>query len=229
MEQAPGTRRIGVRLGGLTIMGPWAIVILAAVQVLIVILVVRSRPSLRMLLSAAIWIAFLLYWNAAARRVAPVTSSESPRSRALHQYLMNGALLLLFLPVPGLVSRFLPASPLLAPLGLSVQGAFFILAGWARHHLGRNWTGAITVVQNHQLVQSGPYRWVRHPIYTAMLGMCAGTALVSGEWHALVGWVVMALAYARKIRMEERSLRGAFGDSYDQYARQSWALVPGVF
>ncbi|HET9708977.1 MAG TPA: hypothetical protein VFP39_11810, partial [Gemmatimonadales bacterium] len=71
MEQAPWTRRIGVRLGGLTIMGPWAIVILAAVQVLIVVLVVRSRPSLRMLLSAAIWIAFLLYWNAAARRVAP--------------------------------------------------------------------------------------------------------------------------------------------------------------
>ncbi|HET9708861.1 MAG TPA: methyltransferase, partial [Gemmatimonadales bacterium] len=72
-------------------------------------------------------------------------------------------------------------------------------------------------------------RWVRHPIYTAMLGMCAGTALVSGEWHALVGWVVMALAYARKIRMEERSLRGVFGDSYDQYARRSWILIPGVF
>jgi protein-S-isoprenylcysteine O-methyltransferase Ste14 len=139
---------------------------------------------------------------------------------------MNGALLLLFLPAPGLWTRFLPDASFLVPLGLTIQTAFALLAVWARLHLGRNWSGAITVVQDHQLVRTGPYRRIRHPIYTAMLGMFVGTAIVSGEMHALLGVVVIAFAYWRKIRLEETSLRQVFGTAYDVYVRESWALVP---
>jgi protein-S-isoprenylcysteine O-methyltransferase Ste14 len=69
---------------------------------------------------------------------------------------------------------------------------------------------------------------VRHPIYSAMLGMFAGTALVSGELHALLAFVIVAGAYWRKIVHEESDLAGAFGADYEAYQRDSWALIPGL-
>lgn len=180
-------------------------------------------------LSAALWIAFMGYWSAAAKNASAAKSSETRASRARHERLMNGALLLLFLSVPPLRGRFLPPSALLVPLGLSLHAASFLFAIWARRHLGSNWSGAITVKADHELVRSGPYRFIRHPIYTAMLGMFVGTALVSGEWHALLGVAVILYAYVRKIRLEEQTLAGAFGGAYEEYRRASWALVPLVF
>ena len=70
---------------------------------------------------------------------------------------------------------------------------------------------------------------VRHPIYTGLLAMYAGTAIVSGEWHALLGVVLALLAYARKIRLEEANLLRGFGADYAAYQRETKALVPGVF
>lgn len=209
--------------------GAGAAIVLLALLGLVIVLLIYSKPSLRMTLSAALWIGFVWYWSAAARGAAPAQTSESRASRRLHQILMNGALLLLFVPVPGLRQRFLPASTILVATGLALQATFALLAVWARRHLGRNWSGAITVAVDHALVRTGPYRVVRHPIYSAMLGMFLGTAVVSGEWHALLALAMIAVAYWRKIRLEEQSLRGVFGPAYDAYRRESWALVPGVF
>ncbi len=105
---------------------------------------------------------------------------------------------------------------------------FFGLAIAARRTLGRNWSGAITEKTDHELIRSGPYRLVRHPIYTAIIGMFLGTALVSGDVHAFLGTVVMAAAYARKIRLEERNLAAVFGPRYDDYRRTTRALIPWV-
>jgi protein-S-isoprenylcysteine O-methyltransferase Ste14 len=182
-----------------------------------------------MLLSGGIWIAFLIYWSAAARNSAPATKVESGKSRAIHQVMVNGALLLLFIPVPGLTGWFLPASRYLVPIGLAVQAAFFLLAVWARRHLGRNWSGEVSIKSEHQLVRSGPYRFIRHPIYTAMFGMYIGTSIVSAQIHSLVALALLAIAYARKIPMEEKALREAFGADYETYRRHSGALIPGLF
>ncbi|HEX5434487.1 MAG TPA: methyltransferase, partial [Candidatus Angelobacter sp.] len=72
------------------------------------------------------------------------------------------------------------------------------------------------------------YRRLRHPIYTGILAMYAGVLLVTGERLALVGFVVVGLAYWRKIRLEEANLNVAFGAGYDAYRRESWALLPGI-
>ena len=180
-------------------------------------------------ISGALWLIFILYWGAAARNAAPAKRAESPASRQVHELLLNGALLLLFLRIPGLNARWLPVTPLDVPAGLALQTVCALLAVWARGHLGRNWSGAITEKVDHELVRSGPYRWIRHPIYTAMLGMYLGTALVSGEWHALVGVAMVVVAYWRKIRLEELNLRQVFGTAYDDYRSASWALIPGVY
>ena len=113
--------------------------------------------------------------------------------------------------------------------GLAVEATGLFLAIWARRHLGRNWSGEITIKVEHQLIRSGPYRLLRHPIYTGLLAMYAAPALVTGEWLAVIGLAVAGFAYWRKIWLEETTLYGAFGADYDAYRRTTWALVPGLF
>jgi len=178
--------------------------------------------------SMALVVGFSLYWTAAAKNSAPVKSSEHWASTALHQLLINVALLLLFLRIPGLTGRWLPSSPFLAPVGIAIQAGATLLAIWARRHLGRNWSAEVSAKVDHQLIRSGPYKMLRHPIYTAMFGIYSGVAIASGEWHALAGVGLLAIAYSRKIMLEEQTMRRVFGTEYDAYRHDSWALIPWV-
>src|SRR5215467_5636892 len=92
-------------------------------------------------------------------------------------------------------------------VGLVIQGCFFALAVWARRSLGNNWSGRIEIKVEHRLVRSGPYRWLRHPIYTAIVGMGVGMTVVFGKAMGLLGIAVIVFAYIRKIRLEEAVLR----------------------
>lgn len=179
-------------------------------------------------LSAMLWIAFVAYWNATASRSAPTVRSESAKSRATHQRLMWLSLVLFFAPLPWLDWRLLPAGAGWVVAGLAIHAAALALAISARRTLGLNWSGAITQKADHQLIRAGPYRFVRHPIYTAMLGMCIGTAFVSGDAHAFLGAALMTAAYVRKIRLEERNLDEVFGAAYADYRRTTRALIPWI-
>jgi len=174
------------------------------------------------------WVLFSIYWEIAAKSAAAAKSSESSGSRGVHVLLTNVALLLEIAPIRGL-GRFMAVAPLIMTAGLAVEALGLLLAIWARRHLGRNWSGEITIKEDHQLIRSGPYKWLRHPIYTGLLTMYVGTAIVTGEWLALIGLMIAAFAYWRKIRLEEASLNVAFGTEYDAYRRGTWALVPGLF
>jgi protein-S-isoprenylcysteine O-methyltransferase Ste14 len=173
------------------------------------------------------WVAFSLYWEIAAKNAAPAKTSESKGSRAVHVFLANAALLLEIAPLRGL-GRFLPASSLIMTAGLAVEAVGLFLTIWSRRHLGRNWSGEITIKVDHQLIRSGPYRILRHPIYTGLLTMYAGIAVITGERLAIVGFAMAAFAYWRKIRLEEANLKAAFGAEYESYRRETWALVPGL-
>jgi protein-S-isoprenylcysteine O-methyltransferase Ste14 len=179
--------------------------------------------------SALIWLLFIVYWSAAAKNSAPTVSAESVKSRQLHVLLMYGAIILALVRVPGLSQRWLPESDPLVIAGFVIQLGAFALAVWARRHLGSNWSANIAAKVDHSLIRSGPYQIVRHPIYSVMLGMFLGTALISGEVHALLGLIVMSMAYYRKIRLEEQALRATFGAEYEDYQQSSSALIPGVY
>ncbi len=221
-------RKPVVKLGRFTLTGLPATIFVGAIVIGIAAITVRMRPSRWMLLSGALWFAFLVYWSVAARNSAPVASAESVKSRSLHQLVLNFSLLLLFIPVPGLTGHFAPLTAAMIAAGLGLQAVAFGLAIWARRHLGRNWSAEVTIKRDHQLVRSGPYRLIRHPIYTAMLGMFAGTTLVSAQAHSLVALLLLTAAYWRKIRLEETALRETFGDTYLAYRRKTWALIPGI-
>ena len=174
------------------------------------------------------WVIFSLYWEVAAKNSAPAKSSEAKTSRGVHVFLTNAALILIAIPIHGF-GRAWPASSLVMAVGLAIEIAGLSLAIWARRHLGRNWSGEITIKQEHQLIRTGPYQHLRHPIYTGLLMMYVGLAVGTGEWLAMVGLAVAVLAYWRKTRMEEATLGTAFGAEYDTYRANSWAIVPGIF
>lgn len=177
-----------------------------------------------------LWLVFSIYWTIASKNSAKARSSESKTSTAFHQIVLNVALLLLFIPVPGLTGWFLPKRfHFLVVVGAIVQAVFFLLAVWARRHLGRNWSTEVRIGEGHELVRTGPYRMMRHPIYTAMLGMFVGTAIASSQYHALLAIAVLVIAYLRKTRLEENIMRETFGREWDSYQQNTWRLVPLLF
>ena len=181
------------------------------------------------LISIALLCGFSLYWEAAAKNSAKNESRESRWSRAIHLTLVSLGQILLLFPMPGLRARLLPDLTSMVLAGLLLEITFLGLAVWARMLLGRNWSAAVTTKVDHQLICSGPYRFVRHPIYSALLGAYGSIAVVSGEVHAVVGFVLICVAYWRKIRLEEQVLGSLFGDAYIQYRERVSAVIPGVF
>jgi protein-S-isoprenylcysteine O-methyltransferase Ste14 len=182
--------------------------------------------NIPLLVCFAEWAFFMLYWSAAAKNSSQAKVSESRQSRRVHELLLNAAFLLAILPIPGLRQRFLPDISMVVWAGLVLQTGSFVLGVWARRALGRHWSGEITIKVDHRLIRTGPYRLVRHPIYTAWLGMFASTAIVSGQMHAVLGFAMAAFAYWRKIRLEEANLKNAFGPDYEAYRRETRTLIP---
>jgi len=208
---------------------PVATIVSLVVLAILTALIVWSKPSIGMLLAGGIWLGFLVFWNVKAGPRGPAESGESPKSRALHQSLLQLGLLLLFVSIPGMRWRFIPPNDRHVPAGLGIMAAATLFHAWARVHLGRNWSGRVQIMNDHQLVRTGPYALVRHPIYTALLGLALGTAVVSGRIVSLLGVSVFAFAYLRKLRIEERALGETFGAAWEDYRKRSWALVPWMF
>lgn len=186
----------------------------------------QSTFSVPQLLSIAEWSLFTFYWSAISKKASPAKHSETRESRRVHVLLVNLALLLVALPIRQLTPRFLPDSRWIAWAGLSFQTAAGLFAIWARRRLAANWSGEISIKVDHEFIRSGPYSAIRHPIYTGMLGMFVGATAVAGRYQAILGLLIVCLAYWRKIRLEEASLRVAFGTAYDVYRRQAGALIP---
>lgn len=184
----------------------------------------------RMLPVFALWILFSFYWSAAGANSAPAENSEPAISTYFHQFLLLTSIYLAVGPLPWLTHPFLPNAPrLFLILGVAIQTASLSLAVWARRHLGRNWSAEVRIAVDHQLIRTGPYKNLRHPIYTGVLGMVLGSAIVVNQYHALLGFVILIVAYLRKTRLEEKILLQTFGDEYDAYKHQTWALMPLLF
>jgi protein-S-isoprenylcysteine O-methyltransferase Ste14 len=178
----------------------------------------------------ACWILFLVYWAISARSVK-ATSERQPLSAALayRTPLLLGVILITvrWLPRP-LMTQLTPVSPWTLDLGhvLCVLGLFFTF--WARRTLGGNWSSEVTFKQGHELIQAGPYRFVRHPIYTGLLVMLLGTVFCLGTVSSWVGFFSIGLAFWIKLNQEERLLLRHFPDSYPAYKARVKALVPFV-
>ena len=122
---------------------------------------------------------------------------------------------------------FKPAALRLLAAALCVGG--LAVAFWARATLAGNWSSNVTFKKNHELIQTGPYRWARHPIYTGLLLMALGTALISARLGSWLGLLLMTLGFWIKLKYEEELMLRHFPDTYPGYQKRVKALVPGLF
>jgi protein-S-isoprenylcysteine O-methyltransferase Ste14 len=177
------------------------------------------------------WIAFWAYWLVAAIFVKRIARRQSGSSRLLYFALLLPAFFLLFDPrlsVSWLGRNFLPASHAVFLCGIAITVVGLGFAIWARIFLGSNWSGAVVVKEQHTLTRTGPYRWVRHPIYTGMLLGALGTAVSLEQWRGLCGVVLMTFGFYVKARHEEQLMIQTFGAQYDEYKRKTGMLLPGI-
>jgi protein-S-isoprenylcysteine O-methyltransferase Ste14 len=152
---------------------------------------------------------------------------ESQRSRMQHGILMLGGFFLIFHRHPFFYGRLYEIEPL-RWFGNGLTGVGLLFSIWARVHLGGYWSGEITLKEGHKLITTGPYRWVRHPIYTGIITASIGSALAAQTGDGFVGFVMIVAGCMVKIRREEALLTGEFGDEYAKFKREVPMLVPFV-
>jgi protein-S-isoprenylcysteine O-methyltransferase Ste14 len=104
-----------------------------------------------------------------------------------------------------------------------------LVALWARRTLAGNWSRAVTFKQDHELIQAGPYRFARHPIYTGMILMALGGAVAGGRLHCWLGFLLICAGFWIKLSQEESLLLRHFQADYPAYRARVKALVPFVF
>jgi protein-S-isoprenylcysteine O-methyltransferase Ste14 len=181
------------------------------------------------------WDVFALFWLINIFSAKRTIERQSFGSRLLY---LIPFLLAFWLQLRGLGprQRRYPLDLSLAPPSLSLNIICLALtvlglgvAIWARVILGRNWSGTVTFKENHELIERGPYAFVRHPIYTGMLLMFLGTSLALGKLCNLIGLALLILSFWIKLRQEERVMIAHFGDRYLAYMKRVRAIIPFVF
>ncbi len=186
-----------------------------------------QRELLRIL--GYIWAAFGVYWIAVGSRVKVSQTHESPLYRVTRLAVLAITFALLFsesLSVGFLGLRFVPRLPAIPYFGFAFAIAGLALAMWARVHLGQYWSDKVVLKAGHQLIRSGPYARMRHPIYSGVLLGIAGTALLVGEWRGALAFALLLTNYTIKAKKEEAILSDHFGDEFQIHRSRAGFLLP---
>ena len=179
-----------------------------------------------------VWIAFILYWRIKAgdtktsQRIEP---NAWPILQALTFLIVIVLLSVPRIPLPWLYRQLWPSDIWSFSIGAAATVVGLLFAVWARQHLASNWSSAVTIKQGHELITTGPYALVRHPIYTGILTGFLGTAIALSQVRGVVGFVLIFLSLWAKLRVEEDWMRSRFGETYATYAHRTAALVPYLF
>ncbi len=179
-----------------------------------------------------LWIAFFIYWMIKAISAKITLRLEPAASRILRGVIFLIAIVLFSttrIPLRWLYLQPWPAGLWPFWLGAAVMVAGVLFAVWARQHLGRNWSSSVTIKERHELITTGPYAVVRHPIYTGILAGLLGTAIALSQVRGFIAVALIFLMYWVKLRIEEQWMRSQFGETYATYVHQTAALVPYLF
>jgi protein-S-isoprenylcysteine O-methyltransferase Ste14 len=175
------------------------------------------------------WIIFLAYWLLASLRVNKIERHEPPGEKLLRIAASVAAFVLLYNDDPrfGILNRrFLPWRLWIFAVGAALTWAGVAFAIWARIHIGRYWSASVALKAGHELVRTGPYSRIRHPIYTGMLMALAGTALAVGRYRGIVAFAIILASFVWKSKREEALLAGQFGAAFDEHRRHRGFFLP---
>jgi len=178
------------------------------------------------------WAALGVYWLLTAFGTKEVAVNENAGSRVLRLAVMWPLMFALlgtaWLRIGPLGWRFVALHSEAIWLGVALTCVGVGLAIWARKTLGRNWSDKVVLKVRHELIRSGPYRYLRHPIYTGVLLAVAGTALAIGEWRGVAALALLAANYFIKATREERILAENFGEAFQEHKRRTGFFLPGL-
>jgi protein-S-isoprenylcysteine O-methyltransferase Ste14 len=174
------------------------------------------------------WIAFVVYWLVSAIGVKPNVRGGSWARGAGIRILITVAVVLLLQASSSWRVFSYTFDFGVQVLGVALCGVGIAFAIWARMHLGRNWSGTPSIKEEHELVTSGPYRFVRHPIYTGMILALFGSALVTGALWFIV-FLFLTANFLYRIPVEERYMMQLFPNQYPEYRKRTKALIPFIW
>ena len=181
------------------------------------------------ILILACWVALTVYWNISAGSIKSAAEPQNFAARLARMPVWLGFALFIaawaYPSGPVAIRRTVVSDSI--GVAICVLGLF--LAIWSRKVLGAEWSRDVELKQGHKLVEGGPYRLVRHPIYTAHLLMGLGTAIASGSLLGFAGLASFAAGFWIKLNKEERLLQRGFPDEYPAYKARVKALIPYVF
>jgi protein-S-isoprenylcysteine O-methyltransferase Ste14 len=175
------------------------------------------------------WLIFVLYWFFAGLSAKKIERHEPSGEKLLRIVLTFLAWFLLYSGDPRLGRlnrRFVPWHPWIFVLGAALTWAGVAFAIWARHHIGRYWSASVALKAGHELIRSGPYSKIRHPIYTGILLSTAGTALAIGRYRGIVAFAILLVGFIAKSKKEEALLAGQFGPAFEQHRRHTGFFLP---
>ncbi len=175
-----------------------------------------------------LWLVFVAYWVISALKRKKTKSRESALQRLSYVFplALTWILLVREIPMPWLNVRFVPDLAATEWTGVVLTAAGVAIACWARYHLGANWSGVVTLKEGHELIRTGPYRNIRHPIYTGILLALLGTAIALGEVRGLLAVAIAWASFYTKARREESLLAREFGTGFAQHQRQTGMFLP---
>lgn len=175
------------------------------------------------------WVVFLIYWIVASIKTRTTRTKESFVSRYSILFIEVVGYVLLFNNAAGigfLGTPFMPRSLAIAILGVVLTWLGIGLAIWARYHLAENWSARITIKEDHELIRTGPYSHLRHPIYSGIILAAIGSGVVIDRWRCVLGFFLVLLGYCLKGRKEEAMLSQEFGDAFLEHKKHTGFLLP---
>lgn len=175
------------------------------------------------------WIIFAVYWLIGALKTNPTRKSEPFASRYGILAILVAGFVFLFddsAKIGPLKLRFVPHNLAIEVLGIVLTWLGIGLAVWARFHLAQYWSARITIKEGHELIRTGPYAHLRHPIYSGLLVAMAGSALLAGQWSGLLGLALVLLGFSEKALKEESMLKEQFGEKFQEHRRHTGFLLP---
>jgi len=183
------------------------------------------------LMTAVLWVTWAASWGIAAFWSNRTVKGSSIIAEIAFRILFWASAILLFAPFSDrhyfAQVQFWQLNAALKWILVLLTATGFLFVWWARIHLGRLWSDWVTRKAGHHVVDTGPYRLVRHPIYAGLIFAAFATAIERGISYALFGAALLTVAFYIKARREERFLRAELGqDAYDTYARKTAMLVP---
>jgi len=170
-----------------------------------------------------------VYWNISARSIKSAAEQQNVAARLARMPVWVGFVLFVAAWVHPFGPIVIRRTFLSDSIGVAICMMGLFVAIWSRKALGAEWSRDVELKQRHKLVERGPYRLMRHPIYTGHLLMGLGTAITSGSLLAFVGLASFAAGFWLKLTQEERLLLRAFPDEYPAYKARVKALIPHVF